>query len=350
MDVKCWTYGKSLEDVCPSDLRSEYGALKKEYFAILKSFTAARIDTHKIRLVDQFPVRFKSEWEDINSQIMDYVVEQYPKPSRYDELVAIQECLSEMENRPLRIRREKLKPHFAKAAARRLYKKLDTLRHSVKYNMWGTVTGRLTTESGYFPILTMNKEFRDILEPNNDWFIELDFNSAELRVAFYLMGHQQPKEDIHNWIKENVYKTKITRDRLKAKTFAWLYNPDAENHRLESILDKKKISASHYASGCVETPFERKIEAPPEKALNYLIQSTTSDLFLRQMVKVHKLLEDRKSYVAFCVHDSLVLDFKHEDKKLLREILDAFKNTEFGEFKINMSAGINYGNLKEITI
>ena len=108
MDVKCWTYGKSLEDVCPSDLRNEYGALKKEYFAILKSFTAARIDTHKIRLVDQFPIRFKSEWEDINSQIMDYVVEQYPKPSRYDELVAIQECLSVMENRPLCVRREKL--------------------------------------------------------------------------------------------------------------------------------------------------------------------------------------------------------------------------------------------------
>ena len=163
MDVKCWTYGKSLEDVCPSDLRNEYGALKKEYFAILKSFTAARIDTHKIRLVDQFPIRFKSEWEDINSQIMDYVVEQYPKPSRYDELVAIQECLSEMENRPLCVRREKLKPHFAKASARRFYKKLDALRHSVKYNMWGTVTGRLTTESGYFPILTMNKEFREVL-------------------------------------------------------------------------------------------------------------------------------------------------------------------------------------------
>ena len=62
MDVRCWTYGKSIEEVCPSDLRSEYDSLKKEYFSILKSFTAAKIDTAKIRLVDYFPVRFKSEW------------------------------------------------------------------------------------------------------------------------------------------------------------------------------------------------------------------------------------------------------------------------------------------------
>ena len=40
-----------------------------------------------------------------------------------------------------------------------------------KYSIFGTKTGRLINIPGSFPILTMDKDFRKIVEPTNDWFV-----------------------------------------------------------------------------------------------------------------------------------------------------------------------------------
>ena len=75
----------------------------------------------------------------------------------------------------------------------------------VVYDPFKSKTGRLVTKNS-FPILTMDKNYRKILKPNNDWFIEFDFNAAELRVLLGLLGKEQPQEDLHEWNKKNVYK------------------------------------------------------------------------------------------------------------------------------------------------
>jgi DNA polymerase I-like protein with 3'-5' exonuclease and polymerase domains len=85
-----------------------------------------------------------------------------------------------------------------------------------------------------------------------------------------------------------------------------------------------------------------------EKALNYLIQSTASDMFLRQAIKIDKLLEGTRSEIAFCVHDSLILDVSREDKSLLEKIINIFKETDLGEFRVNASIGKNFGNMRKI--
>ncbi len=71
--------------------------------------------------------------------------------------------------------------------------------------MWGTKTGRMTTRKHYFPILTLDSDYRSIIKPTNDYFVELDYNAAELRVLLGLSGKEQPIEDLHTWNLNNVY-------------------------------------------------------------------------------------------------------------------------------------------------
>ena len=90
------------------------------------------------------------------------------------------------------------------------------------------------------------------------------------------------------------------------------------------------------------------MEADPFHALNYLIQSTASDLCLTQSLKIDKLLEGRKSKIAAIIHDSVLIDYNEEDKDCLKELVHCYGETDLGIFKVNVGAGLNYGEMKEL--
>jgi hypothetical protein len=68
------------------------------------------------------------------------------------------------------------------------------------------------------------------------------------------------------------------------------------------------------------------------------------------MIKLSNYLEGCKTSVSFPIHDSVVLDFSKEDKGKLGEIISLFSNTELGKFKVNVSVGTNFGNLKKLEV
>ena len=68
------------------------------------------------------------------------------------------------------------------------------------------------------------------------------------------------------------------------------------------------------------------------------------------MIKVSNYLKGTKSYVAFPIHDSIVLDLSVEDKERLPELLEIFSHTDLGNFKVNISVGTNFGNLKKLEV
>ena len=43
-----------------------------------------------------------------------------------------------------------------------------------------------------------------------------------------------------------------------------------------------------------------------------------------------------------------MIDFSIEDGKKIKEIIEIFSKTELGDFLVNVSAGRNFGSLKEI--
>jgi hypothetical protein len=68
------------------------------------------------------------------------------------------------------------------------------------------------------------------------------------------------------------------------------------------------------------------------------------------MIEVSNYLKGCKSFVAFPIHDSIVLDLSIEDREKLPEIIDIFSDTALGRFKVNAGVGLNFGNLKGLKI
>ena len=206
------------------------------------------------------------------------------------------------------------------------------------------------TEPNSFPILTLNKICRASLEPKNDFFVEFDFNAAELRTLLALQGQEQPKEDLHDWNARNVYRSLLTREEAKKRIFAWLYNPASRDFLSNRAYKRDEIINKYYDGHYVNTIFGRKIQSDSYHALNYIIQSTTSDILLRQMIKIHKALKNKKTSISFSMHDSLVLDFSLDDKEIFKELAEQFSATELGKFKTNISIGKTFGNMEQIQI
>jgi len=338
--------GYSLDDACPPRLKDRWESINKKLKAFQRSFGIALVDMNNLCFFDLVQDRFLLEYCDVKNQITQHVFDNYEKPNNYDFLRDITAVLHDIKYRKLNIDINGVKKIFAKPKTRAFLKKINILSPYVDYDIVGTRTGRLTTKKNSFPILTIDKDFRSVIKPNNDLFIELDFNAAELRTVLALSGVEQPDQDIHEWIAKEVFTSDETRDEIKKKVFAWLYNPVAKNDTLERIFHRTKITDKYFNGQEVITPFDRRIEVDTRRAFNYIVQSTTSDLFLRVMIKVANVLKEKKSYVAFSVHDSLVIDFSMEDKHLLNEIVGVFSATDLGEFKINMSVGKNYGSMK----
>jgi hypothetical protein len=345
----------SLDECCPDELKDDWERIKQKHFAYIKSFQKGKCEFEDECFYDLVPSTFVMDYFNIKSQITAHVLDNYPKPKNYDFLVDLSQLLSQIKNRKLDINPEVLVPQLHHLRARNFHTKISSCRPVIDYNMFGTITGRLTTYKNSFPILTMNKDYRAIIEPKNDWFIELDFNAAELRCLLALNDEPQPTEDMHTWhgsILNKLSDHNLDRDDIKRKIFGWLYGPLDSSlgiPQIEKYYDKRKALKKYWnsLSEQIINPFGRKIKADEFHALNALIQSTTSDTFLRRAIAVNKLLKNKKSFTSALIHDSMVIDFDKNEKGLLDELIKEFGNTNLGLFKVNASLGTNFGNMRK---
>ena len=342
--------GKSLDQVCPDYLKEEWEQVNNKLKAFYRSVLEARLDLNDHCFYDMIPREFLINYAEIKNKICTHIFSANKKPEDYDHLLRLEKVLVEIKNRKLNVDASQLSKDLYKFKVRRFAKKIRETAPYIKYNSFKTKTGRLATRPNSFPILTMDKSYRKILAPNNDWFLEFDYNAAELRVMLGLLGKEQPKEDLHQWNIKNVYDGEGTREEAKKRIFAWLYNPESKDALSNKAYDRGEILNKYWDGANVRTCFNREIEADEFHALNYIIQSTAADLFLRQMIEVWKLLKSKKSYIAFCMHDSLVIDFSEEEQHLLNEFKEKFENTQFGKFKVNSSAGKNYGEMRKLNV
>ena len=344
--AKLYCGGKTLDEVCPEHLIERWERVRNKLKAFIKSFSTARVSLDENCFFDLVPQKFLIEFCQVKNQICEHVFNNHKRPDNYDYLTSLTEIIEDIKYKRLNINTKNLS--MFKADHRKFAQNLSKIEHSCKFNIFGTKTGRLTTEPRSFPVLTMRKDLRCVVEPHNDYFVELDFNAAELRTLLSLKGREQPDGDIHEWNMKNVFNEKLTREEAKKKIFAWLYNPDSNDIYCEHTYGRESVVQKYFTQGQVTTFWNKVIPSTERTALNYIIQSTCAENVLRQMIEVSNYLKGCKSYVAFPVHDSIVLDLAKEEKEKLPEIIDIFSNTALGKFKVNVSVGTNFGQLKKI--
>ena len=343
----CTPHG--LSAACPESLKDQWETISSKLKAFMRSFKEAKVDLNENCFYDLVPERFLLEFCDIKNKITDHVFSSYEKPNNYDFLLSLQKVTHDIDYQRLNIDLSSMDKRVYDFKTRQIRNKINSRPPYIKYNIFGTKTGRLTTKKHSFPILTLAKEYRSVLKPVNNWFVELDFNAAEIRTLLALSNKEQPSTDIHDWNSKNIYRG-ITRDEAKQRFFAWLYNPESKDRLPEQVYDRKKILKKHWNGKQITNFYGRIIEADEHHALNYIIQSTASDMFLRRMIAVHEFLKDKKSNIAFSLHDSLVIDFTDDEKHMIPAIKDLFADTELGVFKVNLSAGKNFGDMKRLKI
>jgi hypothetical protein len=353
--VNLYLEGRKVEDVLPDYLKEDWEDVCHKISAYNRSFGLAKIDMEENCFYDLVPERLLVEWATIKNSITSYVLEKVQRPRRYDFYHQLQMLVSDIANQQVSLDSKMLRSLSLSAGEKKRATSLLGSDRRVKYNIFGTRTGRLTTKSRSFPILTLPGALRSAVLPNNDLFVELDFNGAEVRVLLGMLGEQQPTQDVHSYHQKEVFMGECSRDQAKTSFFAWLYGSRAmltskEGKKLESFYDKRQLLDKHWVNQTITTPFHKVMKDVDEHhALNYLVQSTAADLALKQFLKVHYYLRSKMSAscIAYMIHDSIVLDMRSEDMKYLKEICYLMGSTNFGVFPLNMKQGKTLGNMRE---
>ena len=349
--------GKSLRETLPEYLLDDWEDVRSRLASFHRSLSLAQVDQTENCFFDLVPDRFLVDYCEVKNNITSYILRTQPRPQRYTFYECVSFLLEEIRHRRIVVDRRLLKSLEKNDKLKNQCRNIASGSVRANYKQFGTVTGRLTTHPGSFPILTLNKSLRSAILPTNDYFIEIDFNGAEVRTLLGLLDAPQPPQDVHQFHLDNVFNDITTRSEAKVAFFAWLYGSSkvdpAAKRKLESFYDKTKLLDPHWDGSTVTTPYGKVIpNTSAHHALNYLVQSTAAELTLKQALKIDHLLTHHStgSHLAFLIHDAVVLDLKKEDLNLLTTVVKMMSSTNFGEFQVNIKKGTTLGNLRDYKV
>ena len=346
--------GGRMEEHIPEYLKDDWEDVTKKLQAFKRSLQISQVDSRENCFYDLVPDRFLIDYCAVKNSITQHIISNVPRPLRYKFYKAIAEMLGDISTHSVDLDRRHLRSLTGNPKLKNQATSLLRGNPRVEYNAFGTITGRLTTKKSSFPILTLNKVFRPAVRPTNDFYMEIDFNGAEVRTLLGLSGHPQPQGDVHDFHLKNVFTDLSTRAEAKTAFFAWMYGakgkiPVTQKNKLEEYYDKREVLHNFWVDGNVVTPYNKVIRNVDEHhALNYIVQSVAAELTLKQALKINYLLKKcgSGSHIAFLIHDAIVIDMRRDDLGLLPNIMDLMESTNFGKFKTNIKKGPSLGSLE----
>lgn len=204
----------------------------------------------------------------------------------------------------------------------------------IRYDRFGTVTGRLIVESGP-NILLLKKEYRNVIKPSSPGgsIVSLDFSSLEARILLYESGNDCPNQDLYSMLADRF--GGMPRTLVKAAVLSVLYGSSRSMvalslgvsetkvaeviSKIENYIDTKtllkRLKSQFKSDGYITNKFGRKIkvERPQDNIfINYYAQSTGVDVSLMGFSSMLDKLGTDGIRPLFVLHDALILDVRED--------------------------------------
>jgi DNA polymerase I-like protein with 3'-5' exonuclease and polymerase domains len=245
--------------------------------------------------------------------------------------------------------------------------------HTLHPNLlqFGTVTGRLSSENPNLQNLGSKDHVKEVksifIARRKTIFVEADFKSMELHVAYFLSGESEllnlilKGEDPHQKTADLL---QLSRNNAKTFIFSFLYGASQKKLSLQTGLSfqkiyeitntlkkklpklyqyKQKLIKQVEILGFVITPMGRVLKLKKQdsyKVLNAVIQSTCADV-------VKDKMKHLSAYLRLQVHDSFLYEIYEKQQILL--IKKHLEDNPFG-LKVSIKTGINYAELTPVDI
>lgn len=210
------------------------------------------------------------------------------------------------------------------------------------YNLYNS-TSRPTNafNSVNFAAIPKAPEFRKAIIPQNDVFVEMDFDGYHLRLLCEQIGYELTDESAHIQLARLYFgKDEIAEEEYaKAKqiNFHAIYGKIPPEYAFLEVFDKiekhiSKLWKQFMEEGYVEDPISGKRftkELPdmhPQKLMNYTMQSLETSRNITILKEVLQFLQDKNSKLALYTYDAFVFDFDKRDGKETLESLEKIMN------------------------
>jgi hypothetical protein len=222
------------------------------------------------------------------------------------------------------------------------------------YNLYN-ITSRPTNAFNSINFLAFNKEnsSRTAFIPENDAFVEFDFDGYHLRLIANLLNIEIPiDKSIHELLGQKYFsKDELTPEEYqesKKITFRQMYNGVEDEYKhinlFEHIAEFVEAMWKEYKRvGYTTLPNGRKIvqeNANPQKLFNYYIQCLETVNNVKKLSKLREYLKNKQSKVLLVVYDSILIDYSASDGK--GTLLDIKTILEEDGYKVKAKKGSNY--------
>jgi hypothetical protein len=206
------------------------------------------------------------------------------------------------------------------------------------YNLYN-ITSRPTNafNSVNFAAIPKKPEYRKCFIPQNDMFVEFDFDGYHLRLLAEQVGFKLTSESAHTQLARMYFgKQEITPEeytQAKQINFQAVYGNTPEEHKdfkLFKLIEKwtedlwKEFSTRGYVNAPISLKrFTTDIEGMyPKKLLNYIIQSMETSRNIKVLKNALQYLQTKRTKIGLYTYDSILLDFANEDGKQVLEDLE----------------------------
>jgi hypothetical protein len=212
------------------------------------------------------------------------------------------------------------------------------------YNLYNT-TSRPTNafNSVNYAAIPKAPEFRKAIIPQNDYFVEMDFDGYHLRLLCEQIGYELTDEPAHMQLAKLYFgKDEIAEeDYAKAKqiNFHAIYGKIPPEYAFLEVFEKiqrhiDQLWKQFQTQGYIQDPISGKRftselkDMHPQKLMNYMMQSLETSRNIGILKDLVMYLHGKNTKIALYTYDAIVFDFDKKEGKDVLEGIEKIMNRE----------------------